>query len=91
MAYKATHSPCPTGILNTADTIWKHNKSRTFFGYSYTAPTPSIHTIQQLGLGITKGFSILLRNAIRISTPHPATLPTSCNHPLVHDIEDSST
>ena len=90
MAYKATHSPCPTGILDTADTIWKNNKSRTFFGYSYTAPTPSVHTIQQLGLGITKGFSVLLRNAIRISTPHPAAISTSCNHPVVHDLDSST-
>ena len=59
-------------ILRTADAIWKQNKTRIFYGYSYTAPTTSIYTIQQLGLGITKGFSILLRNATKISRPHSA-------------------
>ena len=76
MAYKATHDPCPIGILRTADAIWKQNKTRTFYGYSYTAPTPSIYTIQQLGLGITKGFTILLRNATKISRPHSTTTPS---------------
>ena len=72
MAYKATHEPCPIGILQTADAIWKQNKTRTFYGYSYTAPTPSIYTIQQLGLGITKGFATLLRNATKLSRQQSA-------------------
>ena len=79
MAYKATHDPCPIGILRTADAIWKQNKTRTFYGYSYTAPTPSIYTIQQLGLGITKGFAILLRNATKISRPHSTAGRTDTN------------
>ena len=80
MAYKATHDPCPIGILRTADAIWKQHKTRTFYGYSYTAPTPSIYTIQQLGLGITKGFSTLLRNATKISTPQSAHRMSRTDH-----------
>ena len=30
-----------------------------------TVPTPSIHTLQQLGLGITKAFSLHIRNATK--------------------------
>ncbi len=89
MAYRATHDPCPIGILRTADAIWKANKTRTFYGHSYTAPTPSIYTIQQLGLGITKGFSILLRNATKISTPHPVTTRKRSDT-LVHDIDSTT-
>ena len=43
MFRRATTNPCPLGILRTADTNWKQNKIRPFFGYTYTAPTPSIH------------------------------------------------
>ena len=50
MLAKSTTSPSPIGILRTADCLWKQNKQRPFFGHSYTAPTPSIFTIQQLGL-----------------------------------------
>ena len=89
MAYRATHDPCPIGILRTADAIWKANKTRTFYGHSSTAPTPSIYTIQQLGLGITKGFSILLRNATKISTPHPVTTRKRSDT-LVHDIDSTT-
>jgi hypothetical protein len=65
MCRRATTPPCPLGILRTADANWKLNKQRLFYGNSYTAPTPSIHTIQQLGLGITKAFSLHIRNAIK--------------------------
>ncbi len=63
MFQQATSTPCPLGILRTADANWKQNKNRNFFGFSHTAPTPAIHTMQQLGLGITKAFSIHIRNA----------------------------
>ena len=43
MFSKITKHPCPIGILRTADAYWKGNKTRTFYGYSYTSPTPSIH------------------------------------------------
>ncbi len=65
MFTRATTHPCPIGILKTADAMWKTNKPRKFFGYSYTSPTPLISTIQQLGLGITKAFSSHIRNATK--------------------------
>jgi len=65
MFAKSTNSPSPIGILRTADSLWKQSKQRSFFGHSYTAPTPSIFTIQQIGLGITKAFTTHIRNATR--------------------------
>ena len=78
MAFKATTTPCPLGILQTADSVWKQNQIRPFYGHSYTSPTPSIHTIQQLGLGITKGLMTILRHAANISRPtHTTAVPGS--------------
>jgi hypothetical protein len=62
MYERASTPPCSLGILTYADIQWSNSKSisrRTFFGNSYTAPTPSLHTIQLMGLGITKAFSSL--------------------------------
>ena len=67
MFMKSTRAPCPIGILRTADKLWKLSKTRQFFGRSYTAPTPSIYTIQQMGLGITKAFAVHIRNATKKS------------------------
>ena len=63
MFKRATTSPSPIGILRTADSVWKSTKQRPFFGYTHTSPTPSIFTIQKLGLGITKAFALHIRNA----------------------------
>ena len=72
MLAKITSHPCPIGVLKTADSMWKLNKTRKFFGYSYTSPTPSIYTTQQLGLGITKAFATHIRNAVKsLHTPAP--------------------
>jgi len=74
----ASTPPCPLGILTSADINWSASASparRTFFGNSYTAPTPSIHTIQLLGLGISKAFSSLLCSATRTFSL-PPTAPT---------------
>ena len=68
MCSRSITHPCPIGILRTADTYWKTNKTRHFFGNSYSSPTPSIYTIQQLGLGITKAYSTHIRNATRTYT-----------------------
>jgi len=65
MYARAITPPCPSGLIPTAAINWKHNKTRRFFGHSYTAPTPNEHTIQQLGLVITKAFGLHLRNASR--------------------------
>lgn len=81
MFRRATTAPCPIGILSTADSIWKNTKNRNFFGHSYTSPTPSIFTIQQLGLGITKAFSAHIRNATKGNT----TLPVSINPRTAHN------
>ena len=66
MYNRASKPPCTQGILTSADFFWKQFDSptwRTFCGNLYTAPTPSIHTIQQLGLAISKSYSLLLTNA----------------------------
>jgi hypothetical protein len=66
MYERASKPPCTLGSLTSADFFWKQSDSptrRTFYGKSYTAPTPSIHTIQQLGLAISKSYSSLLTNA----------------------------
>ena len=73
----ASKPPCTLGILTSADFFWKQSNSptrRTFYGNSYTAPTPSIHTIQQLGLAISKSYSSLLTNATR-TFHRPPTAP----------------
>jgi hypothetical protein len=80
MFHKVTTDPCPLEILQTADHIWKSTKQRNFFGYSYTAPTPSIFTIQQLGLGITKAFTTHIKNAIKNYTPYKHTEGTTHTH-----------
>jgi hypothetical protein len=59
LIYKCTSQPpCPLGILIiSADIRWTQSASPTrwtFFGNSYTASTPSLHTLQLTGLSISK-------------------------------------
>ena len=54
-------SPCPSGVLITTTVNWKQNKTAPFFGGTHTAPTPTTHTMQQLGLTAMKDFGLLLR------------------------------
>ena len=68
MYLRATKSPCPTAILQTANIHWQRNKTRQFFGHSHMSPTPSIFTIQQLGLGILKSFATHLRDCKTLLT-----------------------
>ena len=77
MYSKATSHPIPLGILHTANAIWSRTADkRRFFGYSYTAPTPMEHTLQQLGLGVTKAFALHHKLALRKQGPRPPrTLP----------------
>ncbi len=78
MHKRASQPPCPLGILASADLQWKQSASptrRTFFGNSYTAPTPSLHTLQLLGLSISKAYSTLLCNATCMFQLH--TTPTA--------------
>ncbi len=46
--------PCPKGVLPLADHHWIHTRTREFFGHSYSSPTPSITTLQNIGLCISK-------------------------------------
>jgi len=70
---RATTLPAPIGIFIKADQRWKQlqsesdnpHDSQKFYGLSHYAPTPSITTIQQLGLGITHAFSTLIINSIK--------------------------
>jgi hypothetical protein len=51
----ASQPPCPLGILISAHLQWSQSASttwQTFYGNSYTAPKPSLHTVQLLGLSI---------------------------------------
>ncbi len=74
MFCRATNTPFHFGILWTVDANWKTTKSQAFFSHSYTAPTPSIHTIQQLELGITKAFSLHIWNAVSTHLDHHRVL-----------------
>jgi len=77
---RATTLPAPIGIFIEADQRWKqlqaehpqHNQK--FYGLSHYAPTPSITTIQQLGLGITHAFSTLIINSFK-KLAHSQTAP----------------
>jgi hypothetical protein len=77
----STTHPCPFGILHTTGFNWKSNKTKQFFGYSYSSPTPSIHTIQQLGLGITMAFMAHIRNATHPLTTSPSAHQHSTEGP----------
>ena len=63
MYHKITHFPSPKGILKLADHNWKLTQMLQFCGHSYSAPTPTIDTLQQIGLTITKDFAIHIRDA----------------------------
>ena len=68
MYERATSIPAPSGILLEADHNWKHTQQtqsprQRFFGHSYMAPTPSISTTQQIGIGIAHAYSSLLLKA----------------------------
>ena len=60
---RAVNPPCPTGILTTASIKWQQSKPSTFYGHSYTAPTPKEYTMGRIGLTITKAFALQIRNA----------------------------
>ena len=79
MYKRATSIPAPCGILIEADNNWKQIKktqsiTQRFFGHSYMAPTPSITTVQQIGIGITHAYSSLILKAtqnFKISNDRP--------------------
>jgi len=90
MHERATKHPAPTGILLSADAYWKTHKTRKYYGHSHTAPTaPQISTLQNLGLGITKAFSLHIRNGIlrsRTNTSSSTPTDTTCttNNPSLY-------
>ena len=54
-----------------------------FYGHSYSAPTPTIYTLQQIGLTITKEFDIHIRYVQRRFLDHSAiTLTPNPTVPL---------
>jgi len=77
---RATTLPAPIGIFIEADQRWKQlqsdspHHSKKFYGLSHYAPTPSITTIQQLGVGITHAFSTLIINSFK-KLVHSQTSP----------------
>ena len=79
MCERASQPPCPLGILTSADIRRTQSVSptrRTFFGNSYTAPTPSLHTLQLVGLSILSNvYSSLLCNPTRTFQRRSATIP----------------
>jgi hypothetical protein len=70
MYSKITHFPSPKGILKIADHNWKLTQTQQFYGHSYSAPTPTISTLQQFGLTINKAFAIHTRYARRRFLDH---------------------
>ena len=85
MHARATTPPCRSGLIPTAAINWKLNKDRRFYGHSYTAPTPHEHTLQQLGLVITKSYGLHLRNASRRMGTCPPN-QNATNDPVRPDI-----
>lgn len=81
MYHRSTSHPAPITILLAVDSYLKAHKTRRYFGFSHTAPTPQIHTIQSLGLGITKTFSLhIIRNSTHQSTSHRTTPHSNSQH-----------
>jgi hypothetical protein len=82
MYSKLFQYPSPKGILRLAEHNWKSSPTRQFYDHSYLAPTPSITTMQKLGLSITKAFALHVRYASRKFIDHPAhTLPPGVLNP----------
>jgi len=76
---KLTCFPSPKGILNLADHNWKTTHSRQFYGHLYSAPTPTITTIQQLGLTLTKAFPLHIHYTTRKIHDQSIPTPPLCN------------
>ncbi len=82
MYHKITHFPSPKGILKLANHNWKLTQTRGFYGHSYSAPTPMINTLQQIGLTITKAFAIHIRYVRQRFLHHSAITLTSIDRNL---------
>ena len=74
---------CSSGIIPHAASAWRDTKPRCFFSHSCTATTPHKHTLQQMGLLVTKAFGLHNRNIARkMGTEHRDSIDTT----LVNDI-----
>jgi hypothetical protein len=58
MYHKITHFSSPKGILKLTNHNWELTQMQHFYGHSYSAPTPTINILQQIGLTITIAFVI---------------------------------
>jgi hypothetical protein len=65
MYNKLLQYPSPKGILLLANHNWSLYPTRRFYGHSYHAPTPSITTVQSLGVSLIKAFANHVRYASR--------------------------
>ncbi len=73
MYLQSLQSYAPHGILPLANAAWSATKrdNQRFYGHSYTAPTPQVHFLQQLGLACTKAFAAHLRRQSRQQSSSP--------------------
>jgi hypothetical protein len=78
MYTKLLQYPSPKGILLLANHNWSLHPTRRFYGHSYLAPTPSITTVQSLGVSLTKAFAHHVRYTSRkfIASPLGDQHPT---------------
>ena len=91
MHRRITSFPSPIGIFPHADHTWSTTRPRRFFGHSFTAPTPSITTLQHLGLCICKSFASHIRYASKkfcdlppahfTRRPDDVSVPPYADHP----------
>jgi hypothetical protein len=63
MYNKLLQYPSPKGILLLANHNWSLYSTCRFYGHSYLAPTPSITTVQSLGVSLIKAFAHHVRYA----------------------------
>jgi hypothetical protein len=68
---KLLQYPSPKGNLLLANHNWSLHPTRRFYGHSYLAPTPSITTVQSLGISLTKAFAQHVKYASQKFTNSP--------------------
>ena len=86
---RAVNAPCPTGILTTASVFWQQSNPKSFYGHSYTAPTPKEFALGKIGLAITKAYALHIRNANKkfgTKPPKRNSAPSASEVPLDPDL-----
>jgi hypothetical protein len=71
MYTKLLQYPSPKGIILLENHNWSLHPTHLFFGHSYLAPTPSVTTVQSLGISLTKAFAYHVKYASRKFTTSP--------------------